>query len=184
MFISSSVTKPCCSFNLVDLATINSHKELFNAVQLKIKDSINVLQELHCHPIQYIYIGKSSIPSSKKTGLKFNPQDPKTWNLSRIQSRWSKHKKTIYGKDGMIILLCLPQTEHWKHQIPQYITECGNNAQDCVLTIEHQLHNYYSNQFILWNRVSKYKPGRKGTSALGYVLYVTYSFTRDDNSTQ
>lgn len=120
--VASKTTRGGCSFEnllrgkeknyacdpayLVDLRGVN---DIDIAEQKLVANVENIFTELEiqreCNVVKF-YIGKTFIHKNKRR-KEFNPMDPFTWKKTGIKSRWDKHSKTLYGRDGLVVLTAI-----------------------------------------------------------------------------
>ena len=145
----------------------------FNTIQLpsnraqalcKLKDHIfeviAAYEGSNKQEITLFYVGKSSVPYSKKFCIN-NPQE--TWVNTRIQNRWSEHKKNGYTTMAVIAVVT-------NDTLPQGI----DNAQRYCLSLESELINLF--RFNIKDKRLANETSNAGREAsidntVAYVLY-------------
>ena len=117
-----------------------------NEAKKKLKKKVDeIFQDLELqteHKIKKYYIGKTFIkprknPKNKKKYMKFDPMDPYTWKKNGISSRWGCHKKTEYGRDGLVVLAAVP-----KDAVPQQCRSEVHQEQYALALEQMLLHHY------------------------------------------
>ena len=127
-----------CLVNLVGKDS-NEAKEI---LKHKVDEIFQDLELQTDRKIKKYYIGKTFIkrrrnPNSRRTFVKFDPMDPYTWKKNGISSRWGCHKKTEYGRDGLVVLAAVP-----KDAVPQ---QCRGEVhqEQYALALEQMLLHHY-----------------------------------------
>lgn len=121
--------------------------------------------------IKQFKIGKTY--TCKKKGKTFDCGDEDTFLKVGIGSRWQIHKKTDYGKHGMVVVTVITK---------KIARNLGyDDAEECALDIEKKLQEKFKNSEHGYGKVvnsTYYRPGRRcEKNVSGYPIYVTYSFS-------
>ena len=129
-----------CSDNLVDIRGLTQLEEAKNKIVAKINDIIKSLETSREKRVAKIYLGKTYIHrrrASSNRYLDLNPMDDRTWRLKGISGRWNEHRRTDYGKDGMVVLAAVT-----KEAIPP---QCQDriHQQDYAFAIEQRLLHHF-----------------------------------------
>ena len=150
------------NFNMIQLPP--DRKQALDKLEYHIKTVIDTYAEKNNQSVTHFYIGKSSVPCSKR--LKFdidNPHD--TWEHKRIQSRWYEHKRKKYTT--MVVIAVITDDT-----LPEGIHDMVDKAQKYCLSLESWLIDRFKFE-IMDKRIANESSNAGGkANAIAYVLYV------------
>ena len=159
-----------------------AEKKLVTKIDTLFKD-IEIQKEA---TIDKFYIGKTYVITRKHSSM--DPLNPWTWRKEGISSRWGEHKKTDYGKDGMIVIAVITRNRvALARDANGDAVERGNvlGQELYTLALEQRLLHYYMikrGDARIDNKTFT-SGGIERTSKAGYVLYVAFSLGENkDNS--
>ena len=169
----------CDASCLVNLVGKESN-EAKDCLKNKVVDIFQDLELQTGRKVKKYYIGKTFIkrrrnPNSR-TFVKFDPMDPYTWKKNGISSRWGCHKKTEYGRDGLVVLAAVP-----KDAVPQQCRGEVHQEQYALALEQMLLHHYklYIGDQRLHNDTFT-SGGPDGGKSIAYAVYV--AFTLDEQT--
>ena len=149
------------NFNMVKL--LPDRRKALHQLEGHIKKNIDDYEKSFHQTVKQFYIGKSSVPHSKH--LQFDIDDPQTtWESTRIQSRWSDHKRK--GYTTMVVIGAITD-----NTLPNRL----ENAQKYCLSLESELINLF--KFDIKDKRIANDTSNAGREAndddtIAYVLYI------------
>ena len=124
--------------------------------------------------MEKFYIGKTHV--RQKSGghggkVKFDHMKSGTWKMDNgINSRWKDHKRTDYGRDGLVVLTVVTKdaiNPDIREKYPDF------HQEHYALALERRLIQDYMTDSRLENKTLE--PGRRDSStSIGYALYMTF----------
>ncbi len=159
-----------------------AEKKLITKIDTLFKD-IEIQKEA---TIDKFYIGKTYVTTRKHSSM--DPLNPWTWIKEGIKGRWQNHKKTDYGKDGMIVIAVITRDQVPLARDPTHRQHTVVHQEDYAFALEQRLLHYYKITMKdprIANKTFKSGGDNRNESA-GYILYVSFGLkkneTREDTS--
>ena len=159
---------PCLRF-IVPLEGY-TFKPALSELKKQIELILSAIEEITEKNIGFFSIGKTYARQTMRSDF-LDPEDDDTFTKKGLNSRWSVHKKTYYGKDGMIVLAIITEEVAWNMG---YI-----DAELCALDIERELQKRFSGDPRCIHNEYHQGPLVK-EPAEGYPIYMTFSFDDDE----
>ena len=165
-----ATNEPTYEFDVVNLRQkrITTFRRAVNAMERQIK---KVLQEEESKKNRKIYLFSIGKTYTHKTAKAYflDPFDKSTFTMKGICNRHRAHRKTKYGKDGMVVVAIITNDVAYKLG---YV-----DTEQCALDIERKLQDrFYSEDDRLIHEDYHQGP-RVQYPADGYPIYITYAFT-------
>ena len=165
---------PYYSFNLANLMTpdVRTEDHIETKIIEKLEDTLTALQIGSGRKIAKFYIGMTFVPR-RKGSKNFDPLNNNTWKKNGISSRWVDHKKTDYGRDGMVVLCAIT-----RDTVPP---SDGKHQEDFTLDMEQRLIRHYRNDPRL---VHIQNPGQRASRYPVYAIYMAFAYAEEDEETE
>ena len=165
----------CDASCLVDLVGKDS-KKAKEELKHKLDELFQDLELQTERRVKKYYIGKTFIkqrrrPNNRKRFVKFDPMDPYTWKKNGISSRWGCHKKTEYGRDGLVVLAAVT-----KDSVPQQCPHKVHQEQYALALEQMLLHHYkldIGDQRL--DNDTFTAGGPDGGKSIAYAVYVAFT---------
>jgi hypothetical protein len=150
------------NFNMIKLPP--DRKQARHKLECHIKTVIDTYEKNNNQSVTHFYIGKSSVPCSKR----FDFDNPHTWEHKRIRNRWYDHKRNHYTT--MVVIAVISGDT-----LPVGIHDMVDKAQKYCLSLESWLIDRFRFEIMdsrIANDTSNAGKEAKENDTIAYVLYV------------